>query len=78
MKIKEIQIWNEVASQILIRVTSVELNTSCSIFYELQSNEGKHLISGNLVIEGEDYTNWGNDDSYLTDIILQKLNLEKE
>jgi hypothetical protein len=30
-----------------------------------------------LVIEGEEYTAWGNDDTYLENLVLQKLGLEK-
>lgn len=30
-----------------------------------------------IIIEGDEYKNWGNDDEYIKDIIYKKLNIQK-
>lgn len=44
-------------------------------FYNATDNPVKHDI---VKIEGEEYAAWGTDDSYLTNLILQKLGLTQE
>lgn len=52
-------------SYVLIRVT----------FYNATNNAVKHEY---VKIEGAEYAAWGNDDTYITDLILQKLGLTRE
>lgn len=43
----------------------------------LSEDEIEPIYSGSTVIEGEEYSNWGSDDSYVMDLLLQKLGLTR-
>ena len=91
-KIEPIQFWNKQAELIYIQVNNVRLNQSANIYYQLrvapivtEATEGspktvshsETLKEGSLIIEGEDYQGWGADDSYMVDMVIEKLGLVK-
>lgn len=51
------------------------LHTSIQARVNMIDENGGLIDSKFLLIEGEEYNNWGNDDDYLRDLILSKLNL---
>jgi hypothetical protein len=68
----------ENAIQILIRpIINSTTDTSCNTYWELFSADGKRLANGNQPINEEEYALWGGDNSDLENIVLNKLNLER-
>ncbi len=60
-----------------IRITGLELGKSVNVNVIMKHDE-QFIKSADLTISGEDYDQWGNDDSYLENIILQKLDLSRK
>uniref|UniRef100_A0A6C0KQP8 Uncharacterized protein n=1 Tax=viral metagenome TaxID=1070528 RepID=A0A6C0KQP8_9ZZZZ len=56
-----------------VSINSLELFTSVSLRVELISQQGSLLDIRYLVLTGDDYTNWNNDDTYIINITAQKL-----
>ena len=50
---------------------------TCSTYYELCDVDGKLLAEGNLSLTEEQFANWGTDNSYVSDIVINELGLEK-
>jgi hypothetical protein len=59
-----------------IRITGLDLGNSVSVNV-IMKNDETFIKSADLTIAGEEYAAWGNDDSYLTSLILYKLGLNK-
>ncbi len=61
-------------NKVQIRVMNVELFTSVSVAASLFHNDS--LIDNKFFkIEGEEYSNWGNSDQYIINLVLTKLGL---
>lgn len=57
-----------------VRINRIDivLNTSATISYQLL-NDLDQPVSGDFIrLEGEDYQNWGKDDTYIIDKIIAK------
>ena len=50
---------------------------TCSTYYKLCAEDGKQLAEGNLCLTEEQFANWGTDNSYVSDIVINELGLEK-
>jgi len=50
---------------------------SCSTYYKLCDKDGKMVAEGNLSLTEEQFANWGTDNSYVSDIVINELGLEK-
>ena len=50
---------------------------TCSTYYKLCNVDGKMLAEGNLSLTEEQFANWGTDNSYVSDIVINELGLEK-
>jgi len=61
------------ALQMRISVIGVQLNSSATIGVRFFSGSGSCVSYKELVCEGEDYSNWGNDDEYLVNFVCGKL-----
>lgn len=61
------------AHKISINVLHIELNKYAIIRVQLYSEELKILQTNELIIDGDDYKNWNND-NYLIDFICSKYN----
>jgi len=69
------QVITKKYNYITIKVTNVVLKTSVEIqvmFYDSNKVMGDMKM---LTLTGSDYTNWGNDDSYIVNMICQKFGL---
>ena len=64
------------AIKIYIDVGRLILHTSVEIFVTFCDENDQHLSREMILLEGEEYSNWGNDDQYLIDMVCSKLNLE--
>lgn len=67
---------NYTVTNVHIRVMNLVLYKSVNVHALLMDND-THIESKMFKIENEDYTNWGNDDSYITNYVLAKLGLTK-
>ncbi len=63
-------------NKVIIRVMNLELYKSVTVHARLMDNN-EMVKSERFVIEGEDYTNWGNNDDYIVNYVLTKLGLTK-
>ena len=50
---------------------------TCSTYYKLCDKDGKMVAEGNLSLTEEQFANWGTDNSYVSDIVINELGLEK-
>ena len=69
------QVTTRTYNYIDIQVRNVVLRTSVEIqvfFYENNNILGDIKT---LILTGSDYTNWGNDDTYIVNMVCQKLGL---
>lgn len=80
IQIKPIQVGfpAKEAKAIKIRVGSFTTNAIyCNIFWELLSEKEEILASNNIKLTEEQFTNWSDDNSFIDDIVLTTLGLEK-
>jgi hypothetical protein len=64
-------------NNINIRIISIELFTKLNVCVSLFENS--QLVDNvNYQITGEEYSNWGNDDQYIVDLVLTKLGMIKK
>lgn len=61
-----------------INIVSLQLNISVGLSVSLYNSNNNLLITENLLISGEEYSNWSNDDAYLAQLVANKLNLRIE
>lgn len=62
-----------------IKNFDLKLNKSVSIIILLYPVNPEHVVEcRTIVIQGDDYNAWGNDDSYIIEFIKQKLENENE
>jgi len=65
-------------TQIDVLVLPFQTNaTTCSTYYKLCDADGKQLAEGNIALTEEQFANWGTDNSYVSDIVIAELGLEK-
>lgn len=78
VNITDVSLEPVIATTIGFSVVELVLNSYVMInvtFYNANEQPVKHEM---VRIEGEEYAGWGTDDSYLTNLILQKLGLTQE
>lgn len=59
-----------------LRITGLELGKSVNVNVIMKHDE-EFIKSADLTISGEEYDAWGSDDSYLENLVLYKLGLNK-
>jgi hypothetical protein len=59
-----------------IRITGLDLGSSVNINV-IMKNDENFIKSADITIAGEEYAAWGDDDSYLENLVLYKLGLNK-
>ena len=62
-----------VIDNIRIRVIGLDLFKSVSVYVLLMCGN-TYIDTKNFTLTGTDYTNWGNDDTYITNYIMNALN----
>lgn len=67
-----------VATNIEIDIMEIVLNSHVTAVVRFLNSTGNLLKNEIVKIEGEEYAGWGNDDSYIVNLVLSKLNLTKE
>jgi len=72
---EEIKVF--IINNIDMRVTGLNLGTSVSVNVILKNNDS-FINSVNYDISGQEYEDWGNDDTYIENLVLQKLGLTRK
>ena len=72
---EEIKVF--IINNIDMRVTGLNLGSSVSVNVILKNNDS-FINSVNYDISGQEYEDWGNDDTYIENLVLQKLGLTRK
>jgi hypothetical protein len=72
---EEIKVF--IINNVEIRIINLSLGNYVDVNAVLKQ-DNNFISSQNFRIQGEEYTNWGNDDTYLENLILQKLGLTRK
>lgn len=59
-----------------MNVIVVQLNVQATVIVNTFDKDRNRLYEKQIIIEGEDYDNWGNDDDYLKNLVASKLGLQ--
>ncbi len=61
-------------NKVIIRIANIELFSNVTVIASLFDNNT--LVDNKVFkIEGQEYTNWSNDDQYIVDLVLGKLGM---
>ena len=67
-----------IATRLMVRAIILSTrDISCYTYYEVSTQEGKILATGECPINEEQYANWGSDNTYIEDIVISYLGLER-
>ena len=61
-----------------VKIYKILLFTSVSVIVYMKDISNRLIDVRNLTLEGQDYINWGNDDNYIINYVLEKLDMRKE
>ena len=67
--------YTRVATRMNIRCIQLNLYESAIFSVELYDDSYNHVTTKSVILEGEEYSNWGNSDDYIKTIIASKLGL---
>jgi hypothetical protein len=70
-------VQTSIINNIQINILKIELFIGMTLSVNLLSNN-KLIDSKLMTISGDEYSNWGNDDNYIINLVLTKLNLTKK
>lgn len=67
------------ATDLMVRVMPFETSAAtCQIYYEIKSESGDKLADGNITLTEQEFSDWGRDNVYVEDLVIQKLNLTRK
>lgn len=64
-------------NKVIIRISSIELFKNIKLIAQLYENT-TYIDSKIIVISGPDYDMWGNDDKYIINYVLDKLEMRED
>ena len=67
----------DVAKKVVIDVLDIKLYTQATVRIHFVKYNGEYIKTEFLIISGDDYKNWDNDDSYLLNFVLNKYGIKK-
>jgi hypothetical protein len=79
MRIKPISLGlpAKVGTELKIRVVSFDTDAvSCTLYYEVITDKEERLAEGNINLTEEEFAEWGKSNTYLDDLVLEKLGLQ--
>lgn len=79
VKVNPVQVFPHVATE--LRIVGVQVRQlgeggQAIVAWQLCTEEGSPVQSGAVEVSGEEYTAWGDDDSYIVNLSVSKLGLE--
>ena len=75
--IKPTEITNNIV-KIDISVSRMELERTCEFMIDVYSDKGTIIKRTYYTLSQEQYDNWGDDDNYVYDLILENLGYERQ
>ena len=63
---------------VTVSVVNLELGKQCNLIVGLFGDENVLLRQDLLLLEGDDYLSWGNNDSYIFDYVMNHYGFVKE
>jgi len=66
-----------IVNSVEIQIVNLILFQSVSILVSLYDEENNIIENKYLTIDGDDYQNWSNNDQFLIDLVLTKMDLEE-
>ena len=66
-----------IVSKINIEIMELVLNSHVTVVVQFLNATGNLLDNKIVKIEGDEYNAWGDDDNYITNLVLTKLGLTK-
>lgn len=72
---EQVQVF--IINNIEMRIVNMSLGNYVDVNAVLKQ-DNNFVSSQNFRIQGEEYTNWGDDDQYIENLILQKLELTRK
>lgn len=67
------QTVTNIITSFIVTVTNVQLFTSAILSVDLLNDEPKLINTVSLVLAGEDYNNWANNDDYIINYVATQL-----
>jgi hypothetical protein len=68
----------QTGTDLLVRVISFDTDaTTCSLYYEVRTENSQRLAEGNINLTEEEFARWGFNNTYIEDIALEKLGLTR-
>jgi hypothetical protein len=67
------KIKTNIITNIEISINNVVLSKCANITVILKDEIGEVIEIKHLIIEGDDYLNWGSDDNYIIDYVVSKI-----
>jgi hypothetical protein len=65
--------------KILIRpLIGSTTDVTCNVYYEVLSSENRNLANGYFLVDEENYAAWGADNTFIEDLVLNKLGLTRK
>ena len=71
-------VQTSVVNNIKIKIVSIDLFKSITLCVTLLDTNNKNVENKIIKLTGDEYSNWGNDDNYIINIVLNKLQLTKK
>jgi hypothetical protein len=69
----------EEATQLFVRIMSFDSNaTNCQLYWELQGVSGEIIDSGNIQLTDEQFTSYGQDNTFVENIVISELVLTRK
>ena len=80
MRISPIQTGIPIKTGTDLMIRPIIINTeatTCSVYYEVTSDIDGLLANGNIELSEAEYTAWGQDNTYVDELVLTRLNLTR-
>jgi hypothetical protein len=62
------------ATEMTVLILNFETNaTTCTTYYELKTDEGKVLSNGNYTLTEDEFSAWGEDNSWVTECVASAI-----
>ena len=79
IKPKEVGLPLRTATQLRVTSDKMQSNaTTCILHFEFFDIENSLIYSGNLTMTEEEFEAWGADNTYIEDLVITRLELERE
>ena len=64
-------------TKVTMRIVELKLFTSVTVSVYMYTSDKSYVDRHMIVMDGDDYKNWNNDDEYLINFVFTKLNIQR-